>query len=291
MDLLKLKYFYTVADLEHVTKAAENLHVAQPAITKSIKLLEGDLGVPLFARVGRNVKLTEYGKLLKKRLDLVFPVIDGIQSELDLMKKENRVTVKLNVLAASIAVMDAVVKYKNKNPEVIFNLIQNVEKPDCDVSVTTEYGENVKNNGDRRCVIKERIYLAVPKNSKYAKKTSVSLEEVREEKFVNLAGSRPFRTICDKMCANAGFKPTIGFESDSPIAVQNIIGAEAGIGFWPEFSWRKVDNKKIALLTIENLGCERDIVIEMHKSATNSDYAENFYEFLSAYFKKGTKQV
>ena len=39
MDLLKLKYFYTVAKFEHITKAAEELHIVQPAITKSIKLL------------------------------------------------------------------------------------------------------------------------------------------------------------------------------------------------------------------------------------------------------------
>ena len=74
MDLLKLRYFYTVAELEHVTKAAEKLHVAQPAITKTVKLLENELGVPLFSRVGRGVKLTDYGKMLKEKLDGVFPI-------------------------------------------------------------------------------------------------------------------------------------------------------------------------------------------------------------------------
>ena len=71
MDLLKLRYFYAVAEFEHVTKAAEKLHIAQPAITKTIKLLESELGVPLFIRVGRNVKLTEYGELLKRKLAVI----------------------------------------------------------------------------------------------------------------------------------------------------------------------------------------------------------------------------
>ena len=48
MDLNKLYYFYITAKHEHVTRAAEELHIAQPALTKSIKLLESDLGVPLF---------------------------------------------------------------------------------------------------------------------------------------------------------------------------------------------------------------------------------------------------
>lgn len=283
MDLLKLKYFHTVAKLEHVTKAAEELHVAQPAITKTVKFLEDDLGVPLFKRVGRNVKLTEFGELLKKRLDLVFATIDSVTIELETMKKQNKFTVKLNVLAASIAVMDAVIAYKNDNPEVIFNLIQNQEKTDCNVFVTTVYGGETTTSSNNKKVIKERIFLAVPFNSEYALKKSIKLIEVKDEKFINIAGSRPFRMICDKMCEKAGFKPTIGFESDSPIAVQNIIAAEAGIGFWPEFSWRDFDKSKIALIPIEDEGCERDIIVELVDDRSNSEYAEHFFKFLTAY--------
>lgn len=286
MDLLKLKYFHTVAKLEHVTKAAEELHVAQPAITKTVKILEDELGVSLLRRVGRNVKLTEYGELLKKRLDAVFSILDQTQADIDLMKTENSVTVKLNVLAASIAVMDAVIKYKYKNPEVIFNLIQNEEKPDCDVSVKTDYGVIEAYSENKRSIIKEKIFLAVPNNSDYAYRKSINLVEVKDEKFINIAGSRPFRTICDKMCERAGFKPTIGFESDSPIAVQNIIAAEAGIGFWPEFSWREVDKSKVTLLHIENEGCERNIIVELTDAGKKSQFAEDFYEFLTAYLNR-----
>ncbi|MBR1967921.1 MAG: LysR family transcriptional regulator [Clostridia bacterium] len=289
MDLLKLKYFYIVAEKEHVTKAAEELHVAQPAITKSIKLLERDLGVSLFYRFGRNIRLTEYGVLLKKRLDGVFPIIDAIPAEIEQLKKDNKYTVRLNVLAASNAVMEAVVKYKNKNPEVIFNLVQNQEKPDCDISVTTDSADILGVETKKRCVLKERIFLAVPKNSDYALMDSIDLADVKEEKFINIAGSRPFRAICDKMCENAGFKPTIGFESDSPIAVQNIISAEAGIGFWPEFSWRKINAHNVVLLPIKNQGCSRGIIIELHEFSEKSNYAENFYEFLIDYLRRKQK--
>ena len=54
MELLQLKYFQTVARLEHMTKAAEELHIAQPSLSKTIARLEKDLGVPLFdAKVDR----------------------------------------------------------------------------------------------------------------------------------------------------------------------------------------------------------------------------------------------
>ena len=127
MDLTKLKYFYTVAKYEHVTKASEELHLAQPALTKSMRLLEEDLGVPLFYRSGRNIALTEYGKLLKSRLASVFDTLDSTKEEIERMKTESKVTVKLNVLAASIVIMEAVIKYKNKYPDVVFNFLQRIE--------------------------------------------------------------------------------------------------------------------------------------------------------------------
>ena len=61
MELTQLRYFAAVAELQHVTRAAERMHVAQPAITKSIHRLEDELGIPLVASRGRNIVLTDYG--------------------------------------------------------------------------------------------------------------------------------------------------------------------------------------------------------------------------------------
>ncbi|MDW8566037.1 helix-turn-helix domain-containing protein [Staphylococcus shinii] len=58
-----MKYFQNVANTEHITKSAENLHVAQPALSKIIKNLEEELGAELFDRIGRNIKLNTYGKI------------------------------------------------------------------------------------------------------------------------------------------------------------------------------------------------------------------------------------
>ena len=68
MELTQLKYFYAVAENLHVTKTAEQLHIAQPALTQSIRRLENELGYPLFAAKGRNIILTEYGRYLKEQL-------------------------------------------------------------------------------------------------------------------------------------------------------------------------------------------------------------------------------
>ncbi|MBQ8510293.1 MAG: LysR family transcriptional regulator [Clostridia bacterium] len=281
MNLTWLHYFYTIAQYEHVTRAAEEIHISQPALTKTLKLLEAELEVPLFMKNGRNIILTEYGRYLKGELDKIIPVIDAIPEQMNKLKQKAGMTVRLNVIAASTAVMSAVVEYKKLHPDVIFSLIQNEEKPDCDLSITTNYSHPTPaGNLRKRCVMEEKIFLAVPRNSAYAACESIDLATVSDEGFITLAGSRPFRTICDKFCTYAGFSPRIVFESDSPAAVRDIIGAEAGIGFWPEYSWGRISSSDIVLLPISNPTCQREIIIELHRQPSPSPWAEDYFEFL-----------
>ena len=290
MELAKLRYFYITAKLGHVTRAAEEIHIAQPALTRAIKQLEEELGVPLFYKKGRNIFLTAFGEYLKTKAEGIFSLLDSIDGELELLKNEVRNTVKLNVLAASTAVTDAVVAYKKKNPAVEFHLIQNEAETDCDISVTTDKADfALLPDVEKRQEMEENIYLAVPKNSPYAGRGSIALKEVKDEGFVNLAGSRHFRAVCDGFCAHAGFTPHTSFESDSPVAVRNIIGASAGVGFWPEFSWGKASGD-VVLLQISFPVCKRTLLLGKHQKQFSSPAAEDFYEFLIRFLQKRKKK-
>ena len=66
MELLQFRYFMTAAKYENMTKAAEELHIAQPALSQSIKRLETELGVELFDRSRHRIALNEHGRLLEK---------------------------------------------------------------------------------------------------------------------------------------------------------------------------------------------------------------------------------
>src|SRR5919201_1751528 len=72
MDLLQLHYFRTVARLEHVTRAAEELRVAQPALSKTIARLEAELAVPLFERLGRRGALNAFGRAFLPHVERIF---------------------------------------------------------------------------------------------------------------------------------------------------------------------------------------------------------------------------
>ncbi len=286
MEIAKLRYFYTVAKLGHVTRAAEEIHIAQPALTKAVKQLEEELDAPLFYKQGRNIRLTPFGAYLQGKLEPILAQLDSIPSELAALKRERQFSVKLNVLAASSSVTEAVVAYKKRNPDAIFQLIRNDAAPDCDVSVTTNTTNvSILPPVLTACSMEEKIYLAVPKNSRYAKKSSVALTEVKEEGFVHLAGSRTFSALCDKFCMQAGFKPHIAFESDSLVAVQNIVGANAGVGFWPAYSWGKLTSDVLPL-PICGQDCKRTLTISLHESPHPSATSKDFYEFLVAFLQK-----
>ena len=250
MEIMQIRYFLEAAKTKHMTNSAKNLHITQPALTQAIRRLEKDLGVPLFTARGRNVILTEYGKYLQRKLEPLMEQLDAIPEQLKMMIALEGETIHMNVLAASGLVMEAIIEYKKDHEEIHFQLQQNSESELYDIGVTTKLfylGQDEEN----RFACGEEIYLAVPENQRYRGKTSVRLAEVADEGFISLLGSREFRYICDRFCQHAGFTPRIIFESDNPSAVKNMIAANMGIGFWPEFTWGSIENERVRLLKIE----------------------------------------
>ncbi|GAK40550.1 LysR family transcriptional regulator [Paenibacillus urinalis] len=97
MELLQLHYFRTVAQLEHMTKAAEQLRIAQPALSKTIARLEEDLGVPLFRRNGRQIRLNEYGRSFLQRVELVLSTLEEGRRELEDMAGLNQGRIEIAI--------------------------------------------------------------------------------------------------------------------------------------------------------------------------------------------------
>ena len=282
MDIAKLRYFHAVAEEQHVTRAAEKIAIAQPALTQAIKSLEREFGVSLLKKQGRNIVLTEYGTYLKKRLDQLLPELDSLAGELAALKEQNGKTIRLSIQAASNFVVNAIVKYRALHPDVVFDFEQATHRRDCDLIVSTNGLEQTSYPQPlcKRCIKEERIYLAVPKHSPYASRPEIDLTDVKQEDFVMLSTSRLFGVVCNKLCASVGFVPRVVFESDSPAVVQSIVSSGIGIAFWPEYSWGEVNTADIILLPISNPICQRELIMELFHRPLQSHHAENFYEFL-----------
>lgn len=287
MEITQIKYFLDVAETQHITESAEHLHIAQPALSQSIRRLEKDLGVPLFMHWGRNIVLTEYGECARDQLLPVIKKLDDLPDILRTMANISNETIHINVLAASSMVTDAVIEYKSRHENINFKLLQNTQGDIFDIEVTTKLADAKLSETENGCFeCEEKIFLAVPSDGKFGSRSSIPLSEASDEGFISLFGSKQFRYICDRLCRSAGISPRIIFESDSPAAVKNMIAAHLGIGFWPEFTWGRLDSDRVKLIGIENSRGARDIVITRKNNKLNNDNVNDFFDFLVDFCKK-----
>lgn len=286
MELTQMRYFCAVAKNQHITQTANQLHIAQPALSQSIKRLEKELGTPLLEPKGRGIALTPAGQLLYQKLTPILASLDHLPREIKALAADQENTVHVNVLAASAVVTESIIAYQAQCDHVNFQIFQKNELEIWDIEVTTRL---FYMSGQKNCfVFTEQIYLAVPDIPRYRNRQSIDLSELADAHFICLAGSTQFRAICDKFCAQAGFLPKVAFESDAPATVRNFIAAGLGVGFWPQFSWGAPDTRDILLLPIAAPTCQRDLVITCADRPPVSPAAQ-YFQFLKDYLNSLAK--
>ena len=283
MELLQLKYFLAVAESEHMTNTAKLLHIAQPALTQSIHRLEQELGVSLFERAGRGIRLSPAGAYVRDRVKPAMETLENVARDVQLFQQGEQSVVRVGVHAASGVAIDGIAAYSELNPHVSFEITQDERERHRDVIVTTitPRGSSTVENAVEKTPFSERIGIAVPASS--ALGDTASLADFANERFIALAGSRRFREVCDTFCARRAFTPHIAFESDNPLVVKKMIGLGLGVGFWPDHSWGDLDPKSCRLVHLQETEFTRDVIVAKTSRCTPDSEAQRFYEFLLDY--------
>lgn len=286
MELLQLRYFLAVAESEHMTNTAKQLHIAQPALTQSIHRLEQELGVSLFERAGRGIRLSPAGAYIRDRVKPAMETLENVARDVQLFQQGEQGVVRVGVHAASGVAIDGIAAYSELNPHVSFEITQDERERHRDVIVTTitPRGSSTVENAMEKTPFSERIGIAVPASS--ALGDTASLADFANERFIALAGSRRFREVCDTFCARRAFTPHIAFESDNPLVVKKMIGLGLGVGFWPDHSWGDLDPKSCRLVHLQEPEFTRDVIVAKTSRCTPDSEAQRFYEFLLDYVAK-----
>lgn len=286
MELLQLKYFLAVAESEHMTNTAKQLHIAQPALSQSIHRLEQELGVSLFERAGRGIRLSPAGAYVRDRVKLAMETLENVTRDVQLFQQGEQDVVRVGVHAASGVAIDGIAAYSELNPHVSFEITQDERERHRDVIVTTitPRGSSTVENATEKTPFSERIGIAVPAGSTLGE--TASLSDFSSERFIALAGSRRFREVCDTFCARRAFTPHIAFESDNPLVVKKMIGLGLGVGFWPDHSWGDLDPASCRLVHLRETEFTRDVIVAKTSRCTPDSEAQRFYEFLLDYVAK-----
>ena len=197
-------------------------------------------------------------------------------------------TVKVGIFSASNVVVDAITAYRASFPAVNFRITQDEFESACDITVSTVMPSSSNARGEGIAVgegtlFRERIGIAVPESSSFG--DVVSLDELADEPFVCLAGSRRLREVCDALCAGRAFHPRIGFESDNPAVVRKVIGLGLGVGFWPTCSWEALGDGSARLARLAEEEFERTIALTRASHVREDAAAFDFYRFLVDYVR------
>lgn len=284
VSFLALSYFQKVARLEHLSQAAQELHVAQPSLSRTIRSLETELGVPLFDHQGRNIVLNQYGKVFLKYVDRILLSADGAKKELDELKRSESAKVTLSIYAASKIIPSLLSAFRQEHPHICFQILQQNPLQPYAADLNLFSSAYPADSDHSVTLLEEEIVLAIPKTDPRAVSDALPLSDFSEDDFISLQPGKSLRTITDGYCAAAGFVPRINLECDSPGTVREFIRAGLGVSFVPRVTWSGVNDENIAFVRISAPRCRRYISLSWNADAYLSASAVMVRDYLIRHF-------
>ncbi|SMQ83559.1 transcriptional regulator, LysR family [Bacillus sp. OV166] len=291
MEFLQLQYFQTVARLEHMTKAAEELQIAQPSLSKTIARLEEDLGVPLFDRKNRQLRLNDYGKLFLDRVNRIFLELNEGKREIAerAHQKQTQITLAVSIPRVLPELLSSFLKLF---PEIKFQQVlestssmkSRLEKAEIDFGISSVPIEGTDIVWEP--LMTEEIYLIVPPEHRLSRREEIFLNEVKDEPIIGMNTGFGFRNLTDEFCRKAGFVPNIAFEGDEPGVIGDLVKQGLGIAFIPEISWLHHTNPFPNKLRIIEPKCQRTIGLGWSKRRYLSEAGQEFRQYVIKYFSK-----
>jgi LysR family transcriptional regulator, transcription activator of glutamate synthase operon len=237
-----LRVFLAVADTEHVTAAAGELHLTQPAVTRAIGRLEDQFSVRLFDRPGHRVRLNAFGRVLAGHAAKIVAQLDAANTDIARLLDPHAGPVRIGFVRSlgTWLVPDLIQSFKTVEPGVEFQLYQGLSEQvaeqllrgDVDLILTSQRPRLPEQVSWER-LGDERLELAVPHGHRLAARKRIGLAEVATEPFVALSVTSEFRELSDRLCREAGFSPAIAFEADDVATVRALVGAGLGVAILP----------------------------------------------------------
>ncbi len=245
MELRHLRYFVTVAEELHFTRAAKRLGMEQPPLSQQIRALEAEIGTPLFQRQARAVSLTDAGQVF---FDDARQILAHVQRASDHARRVARGDLgRIGVGMINSAPFHPFVprvlrEYGQQYPEVALSLDENstpvlaaaVLADQLDIAfVRPLLGEEP--GLITEVLFDEEVLVALPQAHRLAREPRLRLTQLKAEPFVLF--SRPVGSgLYDDIlaaCGRAGFSPRIGQEASQVTSIVNLVAAGLGVSLVP----------------------------------------------------------
>ena len=287
MNLDYLRYFVKLAEVRHYTKAAEQLCITQPSLSHAIRLLEAELGVPLFEKTGRNTTLTRFGEEFLECAGQTLRTLDqGVSSLQRSAQGEGLIRLGfLRVLGVDYIPRLAarfLAENPGKNIRFAFHtdrtqgLLEGLLDRRYDLVVCSEPAPEL--NLTAIPVTRQDLILIVPKGHPLAWRHSVDLAEALPYPQVYFSKGSGLRDVVDGLFAAAGGVPRIAYETEEDQVIAGLVAQGFGIAVVPYMDLLlKLD---LAILEISAPPYKREFFMVHNDKVFLSPAAGQFRQFV-----------
>ena len=235
------EWFVTLAELQHVTGAAEQLHIAQPTLTRMLSRLERRLRVALFDRRGKRLALNTYGRIFYEHARRAQSELDSARRAIDDLANPAVGEIRLGFLGSfgSTVVPRLIAGFAEASPRVTFTLDEGAAESIGDLAQSGSIDIGVVSprpqvpNLAWRSLFRQRLGVAVPCDHALAGAAAVSMTDLADEPFVAMRPGFGMRRLLDELCAAAQFQPRIVLESATLTSTAGLVAAGLGISLIP----------------------------------------------------------
>jgi len=244
MEMFQIRYMLAASRTLNFTRAATECNVSQPALTKAIKTLEGELGAPLFHREGKRLRISEFGQSILPHLRQILSEADVAQNLAENYRLLNKVPLRLGVMSTvgHVRLSRFLAKFQKDHEGVevsvteapISELKQKLEDGDIDLAVLNPLdglGESFRLHH----LYSERYIVIFPPGHRLGQLNAVKLADLSGEPYVDRLACE-LREMVMEVCESREVDLYARFRSEREDWVQAMVLARIGFAFMPEYS-------------------------------------------------------
>ncbi len=293
LELRQIQYFIEVAKREHMTDAADALHVAQSAVSRQIVNLEAELGINLFIREGRNIRLTPIGQMFLEKMQQAMDVIEQAKREINECLDPEKGTVRIGFPSSLAAhLLPTVISaFRKEHPKVKFqlhqdsyyNLIDSVIKGEIDMALMGPLPMQERRVKSEVLFV-EKLVALLYSNHPLARKRTLTLDDLRHDSFILSPKGYILRDVVIKACQQHGFEPDVSFEGKDIDAIKGLVSAGLGVTMLPEITLIDSLPRATVKTSITEPEVTRTVGVIIPRDRELMPTELLFYEFLQNFF-------
>lgn len=287
MELDQLRYFLQVASSHSFTRAAEELGISQPALSRSIQKLEDELGVPVFVRKTRSVELTDAGVTLRTRAEQVLSIVDDAKAEICDDGKTGRIRLGAIPTVAPYFLPKFLRRFAKQFPDAsteIYedttrNLLRGCSEGEIDLAILalpiSERYLEVKE------LFEEELFVTLPKDHPLTEKSQLGWSDIESQPFVMLDEAHCLSDHIVTFCRQREVQPVVVGRTNQLSTVQELVSLSHGISMVPRMA-RELDRSKSRVYrSLSGTKPTRTIAVVWDKYRYQSRLLDSFRECLN----------